>query len=86
MCAGCADTVRPSMRVVVGSRVVFSSVTFRFVRLVQQLVENELPDWHPLLTGDKSAMHNAGHSMKARTVAEFDVPAEDQEDYVIEDL
>ena len=47
---------------------------------------NDLPDWHPLITGDKSAMHNAGHSMQARTVAEFEVPEEDQEDYVIEDM
>ena len=47
---------------------------------------NPLPDWHPLIMGDKSAMHDAGHSMKARTIAEFEVTEEDQEDYVIEDM
>ncbi|MEM7242292.1 MAG: YcgN family cysteine cluster protein [Pseudomonadota bacterium] len=47
---------------------------------------NPLPEWHPLIMGDKSAMHQNGHSMHSRTIAEFDVAEEDQEDYVIEDM
>lgn len=43
-----------------------------------------LPDWHPLLTGDPESVHR-GHSMRGRTVPEFEVPEEDWEDYVIDE-
>ncbi len=43
-----------------------------------------LPDWHPLLTGDPASVHE-GHSMRGRTVPEFEVPEEDWEDYVIDE-
>ena len=46
----------------------------------------DLPDWHPLLAGTKKAMHDNGHSMLNRTLAEFDVDEDDLEDHVIEDL
>ena len=46
----------------------------------------DLPAWHPLLAGTKKAMHDNGHSMLNRTLAEFDVDEDDLEDHVIEDL
>ncbi|WP_126976997.1 YcgN family cysteine cluster protein [Frigidibacter oleivorans] len=45
-----------------------------------------LPGWHPLLTGDPDSVHAAGQSMRGRTVPEFEVPEEDWEDHIIEDL
>lgn len=43
-----------------------------------------LPEWHPLISGDPNAVHEAGVSVRGWTVPEFDVPVEDWEDYVIE--
>ncbi|MEM0935521.1 MAG: YcgN family cysteine cluster protein [Pseudomonadota bacterium] len=43
-------------------------------------------DWHPLLSGDPATVHSAGISVRGRTVSEFDVPEEDWEAYIIEDL
>ena len=38
------------------------------------LAENQpLPKWHPLITGSKEAMHNAGESVKNKVVYEIDV-------------
>ena len=45
-----------------------------------------LYDWHPLISGDPEAVHRAGVSMRGRTVSEADVPEEDWDRYVIEDL
>jgi uncharacterized cysteine cluster protein YcgN (CxxCxxCC family) len=45
-----------------------------------------LPDWHPLLTGDPDSVHAAGMSVRGWTVPEFEVPEEDWEDHIIEDL
>lgn len=45
-----------------------------------------LPDWHPLLTGDPDTVHLAGQSVRGWTVSERDVPEEDWENYIIEDL
>ncbi|MBN2905952.1 MAG: YcgN family cysteine cluster protein [Rhodobacteraceae bacterium] len=42
-------------------------------------------DWHPLISGDPDSVHAAGISVRGWTVAEFDVPVEDWEDYVIEE-
>ncbi|MCV2869523.1 YcgN family cysteine cluster protein [Defluviimonas sp. WL0002] len=45
-----------------------------------------LPEWHPLLTGDPDSVHKAGMSVKGWTLPEFEVPEEDWEDHIIEDL
>lgn len=45
-----------------------------------------LPDWHPLLTGDPDSVHAAGMSVRGWTVPEFEVPEEEWEDHIIEDL
>ena len=44
-----------------------------------------LYDWHPLVSDDPDAIHNAGQSVKGWTVPEFEVPEEDWEDHIIED-
>lgn len=46
----------------------------------------DLPDWHPLVTGDPISVHDAGMSMQARTIPEYEVAEEDLEDYIIEGL
>ena len=45
-----------------------------------------LPDWHPLITGDPESVHDAGISMRGRTVSELSVRDEDWEDHIIEDM
>ena len=47
---------------------------------------NPLPDWHPLITGDPESVHAAGQSVSGWAVPEFEVPEEDWEDHIIEDL
>lgn len=32
-----------------------------------------IPEWHPLITGSKSAMHKAGESVRGKVVYEIDV-------------
>jgi len=51
------------------------------------LFEGEtLPGWHPLVTGNPDSTHDAGISMKGRTVPEFEVDEEEWEDFIVEDL
>ena len=45
---------------------------------------DQLPDWHPLLTGDPESTHAAGQSVRGWTTPEFDVPEEDWDQYLIE--
>jgi len=44
-----------------------------------------LYDWHPLISGDPNSVHEAGVSVKDRTVSEFEIPIEEWEDYIIEE-
>lgn len=43
-----------------------------------------LPDWHHLISGDKSLVHRAGHSIAGRTVSEDTVLDEDQIDWIVD--
>lgn len=45
-----------------------------------------LYDWHPLISGDPETVHTAGESVRGWTVPEFEIPEEDWEDHIIEDL
>lgn len=45
-----------------------------------------LPDWHYLVSGDPEAVHKAGASVRGWTLSEAEIPEEDWEDYIIEDL
>lgn len=45
-----------------------------------------LYDWHPLIADDPDAIHKAGASIKGWTVPEFEVPEEDWEDHIVEDI
>jgi len=40
--------------------------------------------WHPLVSGDPHTVHEAGISVRGRTVAEDGVPVDDYEDYIVE--
>ena len=43
----------------------------------------QIPDWHPLNTGDPESTHKAGESVRGWTVSENDIPEEDWDDHVI---
>lgn len=43
-------------------------------------------DWHYLISGDRESVHKAGQSVRGWTVPEFDIPEEEWEDHIIEDL
>ena len=45
-----------------------------------------LYDWHPLVSGDPESVHKAGESVQGWTVPEFEVPEDEWEDHIIEDL
>lgn len=45
----------------------------------------DLPDWHPLITGDPDSVHRAGVSAQGWTVPEFMVPEEEWEDHIVEE-
>ena len=44
-----------------------------------------LPDWHPLLTGDPDSTHASGNSVRGWTVSELMVPEDEWDDYTIEE-
>ncbi|WP_166416739.1 YcgN family cysteine cluster protein [Cochlodiniinecator piscidefendens] len=44
-----------------------------------------LHEWHPLNSGSRQSVHDAGQSVQGWTVPEFEIPEEDWEDYVIEE-
>lgn len=39
--------------------------------------------WHPLMSGTSESVHEAGVSMRGRTVSEYDVADDDWEDHII---
>jgi uncharacterized cysteine cluster protein YcgN (CxxCxxCC family) len=45
----------------------------------------ELPDWHPLVSGDPKSVHKAGISVRGKVVSAKDIPEDDLPDYVVED-
>lgn len=46
----------------------------------------DLEWWHPLVSGDPNTVHEAGISVRNRTIAESDVDMDNLEDYVVEGL
>lgn len=45
--------------------------------------DRPLPDWHPLISGDPSSVHQAQVSMRHRTVPNSRVPEKDWEEHII---
>ncbi|OBZ96450.1 hypothetical protein ADU59_06390 [Pararhizobium polonicum] len=39
--------------------------------------------WHPLVSGDPETVHQAGISVRGRTISEDDIDVEDLEDYLV---
>ncbi|MEJ2040855.1 MAG: YcgN family cysteine cluster protein [Desulfosarcinaceae bacterium] len=50
-------------------------------RLVAQ--GKDLPDWHPLVSGDPGSVHAAGISVRHKAISEVLVHPDDIEDYII---
>lgn len=47
----------------------------------------ELPQWHPLITGDPESVHHAGISVRHRTIHPDDLPDDfEYLDYIIDDI
>ncbi len=44
-----------------------------------------LPDWHPLITGSAQSVHDAGVSVQGWSIPEFEVDEDDWEDHIIEE-
>lgn len=43
-----------------------------------------LPDWHPLISGDRQSVHRAGVSVRYRVIDERDADLDNLEDYVVD--
>lgn len=42
-----------------------------------------LPDWHPLVSGDREQLHREGISLRGQMVSERDIDEDDWEDWII---
>jgi uncharacterized cysteine cluster protein YcgN (CxxCxxCC family) len=47
--------------------------------------DKDLPDWHPLVSGDKDSVHRSGVSVRAKVVSARDINEDELTDYVIDD-
>ena len=45
----------------------------------------DLPDWHPLVSGDPKSVHKAGISVRGKVVSAKDISEDDLPDYIVED-
>jgi uncharacterized protein len=45
----------------------------------------DLPDWHPLVSGDPNSVHRSGHSVRAKVISARDIDEEDLPDYIVDD-
>lgn len=43
-------------------------------------------DWHPLISGTAQSVHDAGQSVQGWTVPEYEIPEDEWENHIIEDL
>ena len=43
----------------------------------------DLPDWHPLVTGDPDSTHKLGMSLAGQLVPEYEVEEDDYQDYTV---
>ena len=49
------------------------------------LAENkDLPDWHPLVSGNAKSVHTSGHSVRAKVVSARDIAEDDLINYVVD--
>ncbi len=63
------------------SRVSWLPSTCAYRRLAEG---KDLPEWHPLITGDLETVHLAGVSVRHRAISETEVVEEDLEDHVVD--
>lgn len=46
--------------------------------------DEDLPDWHHLICGDKKRVHTTNNSVRRRVVSELNVREEDYEDFIVD--
>ena len=67
----------------IGKHAYWLPATCAYKRLWQR---RSLPDWHHLLSGDPDAVHDVGGSVRGQTLPENEIPEEEWEDHIIEEL